>query len=526
MADLKERLLPSRPASAANLRDASYRLSTSGRQPLQGVDVLGLKKRGQGLRSWIRVDASGNSQVIEVDKFSMMRRCDLPARDLRLLDPLFVYPSTILGREKAIVVNLEQIRCIITADEVLLLNSLDSYVLQYVVELQRRLTSPNVGEVWQSEGAELNRRRGSRNFENMFGNSSPDYLPFEFRALEVALEAACTFLDSQVSLVDILGFVDIVPPELLGSSPVQPATEGGFFWLNVGCLAEVPLGSLEDPDTVLLFDQSVPSHEQGMNIFAGSQLLAIALTFAAELEIEAYPLLDELTSKISTLNLERVRRLKSRLVALTRRVQKVRDEIEQLMDDDGDMAEMYLTEKKKRMESSFYGDQSLMGYRSTDGALSVSAPVSPVSSPPDGRKLEKSLSIARSRHDSMKSSESVRESIEELEMLLEAYFVVIDSTLNKLTSLKEYIDDTEDFINIQLDNVRNQLIQFELLLTTATFVVAIFGVVAGIFGMNFAVPLFDDPNAFKWVLIITGGCGIVIFCSFLWFFKYRRLMPL
>uniref|UniRef100_A0A6N2MME1 Uncharacterized protein n=1 Tax=Salix viminalis TaxID=40686 RepID=A0A6N2MME1_SALVM len=43
---------------------------------------------------------------------------------------------------------------------------------------------------------------------------------------------------------------------------------------------------------------------------------------AAELEIEAYPLLDELTSKISTLNLERVRRLKSRLVALTRRVQK------------------------------------------------------------------------------------------------------------------------------------------------------------------------------------------------------------
>ncbi|KAG4944955.1 hypothetical protein JHK87_040962 [Glycine soja] len=33
-----------------------------------------------------------------------------------------------------------------------------------------------------------------------------------------------------------------------------------------------------------------------------------------------------------------------------------------------------------------------------------------------------------------------------------------------LFQLKEYIDDTEDFINIQLENVRNQLIQFELLL--------------------------------------------------------------
>ncbi|KAG2323923.1 hypothetical protein Bca4012_038208 [Brassica carinata] len=445
MSELKERLLPPRPASALNLRDAAAaasRSSASGRTSLLGVDVLGLKKRGQGLRSWIRVDTSGNTQVMEVDKFTMMRRCDLPARDLRLLDPLFVYPSTILGREKAIVVNLEQIRCIITADEVLLLNSLDNYVLRYVVELQQRLKTSGVGEIWQQDNGQLSRRR--RSFDNSFENSSPDYLPFEFRALEIALEAACTFLDSQ----------------------------------------------------------------------------------ASELEIEAYPLLDELTSKISTLNLERVRRLKSRLVALTRRVQKVRDEIEQLMDDDGDMAEMYLTEKKKRMEGSLYGDhQSLLGYRSNDG-LSVSAPVSPVSSPPDSRRLDRSVSIARSRHDSARSSEGVTENIEELEMLLEAYFVVIDSTLNKLTSLKEYIDDTEDFINIQLDNVRNQLIQFELLLTTATFVVAIFGVVAGIFGMNFEIDFFTQPGAFRWVLIITGICGFVIFSAFVWFFKYRRLMPL
>ncbi|CAH9112895.1 unnamed protein product [Cuscuta epithymum] len=461
MPDLKERLLPPKPASAVNLRDSSHRVSVSARSPLQVLDVQGLKKRGQGLRSWVRVDATGNSQAIEIDKFTVMRRCDLPARDLRLLDPLFVYPSTILGREKAIVVNLEQIRCIITADDVLLLNSLDSYVLQYVVELQRRLQSVGVGEVWQSESSDFSRReRSNPSDDNMFRSPSPDYLPFEFRALEIALEAACTFLDSQ----------------------------------------------------------------------------------AAELEIEAYPLLDELTSKISTLNLERVRRLKSRLVALTRRVQKVRDEIEQLMDDDGDMAEMYLTEKKKRMEaSSTPYEQSLMmggGSRANEGFVSISAPVSPFPSPPDNnsdyRKLEKSFSIGRSRHESMRGSESsssrvteeAHQSIEELEMLLEAYFVVIDSTLNKLTSLKEYIDDTEDFINIQLDNVRNQLIQFELLLTTATFVVAIFGVVAGVFGMNFEIPLFEHESAFKWVLIITGLCGFVIFFSFLWFFKYKRLMPL
>ncbi|GJY62665.1 magnesium transporter MRS2-1 [Tanacetum coccineum] len=274
-----------------------------------GVDALGLKKRGQGLRSWMRVDAAtGDSQIIEIEKFTVMRRCDLPARDLRLLDPLFVYPSTILGREKAIVVNLEQIRCIITADEVLLLNSLDSYVLQYVVELQRRLKASGANEVWQSDASDLNRWNGSRDSGDVSRNASSDYLPFEFKALEIALEAACTFLDTQ----------------------------------------------------------------------------------AAELEIEAYPLLDELTSTISTLNLERVRRLKSRLVALTRRVQKVRDEIEQLMDDDGDHA-----------------------VKLSDGPHTVSAPVSPVSSPPDFQKLEKSFSFARSRHESMRSSESTAQTFEE-----------------------------------------------------------------------------------------------------------------
>ncbi|PON65833.1 hypothetical protein PanWU01x14_113220 [Parasponia andersonii] len=61
---------------------------------------------------------------------------------------------------------------------------------------------------------------------------------------------------------------------------------------------------------------------------------------ARTLELEAHPALDKLTSKISSLNLERVSQIKRRLVAITGRVQKVgrfeivRDELEQLLDDD------------------------------------------------------------------------------------------------------------------------------------------------------------------------------------------------
>ena len=218
MADQKTRLLPPRPPV---LQDQLRRSPLSSRPFFQGMDLSNLKKRGQGVRSWIRIDKEGASQVMEVDKLTIMRRCDLPARDLRLLDPLFVYPSTILGREKAIVVNLEQMRCIITADEVLLLNSLDSYVLQYVAELQRRLALKNDFIKRPSFGAladslSSSERKESNIVKNrvltsdgshheMAGESQSsrgsfaEYMPFEFLAMEVALEAACTFLDTQVS---------------------------------------------------------------------------------------------------------------------------------------------------------------------------------------------------------------------------------------------------------------------------------------------------------------------------------------
>lgn len=52
----------------------------------------------------------------------------------------------------------------------------------------------------------------------------------------------------------------------------------------------------------------------------------------------------------------------------------------------------------------------------------------------------------------------------------------------------EYIDDTEDLINIQLDYSRNKLIRFEIILTTGTFAIAIFSAVAGMLGENLALP--------------------------------------
>lgn len=391
-------------------------------QSNRGHPYSGLKKRGQSSRSWVKIDENGNSTVLELDKATIMKRCSLPSRDLRLLDPLFIYPSSILGRERAIVVSLEKIRCIITAEEVILMNARDASVVQYQSELCKRLQSNH----------NLNLK---------------DDLPFEFKALELVLELSCLSLDAQVN----------------------------------------------------------------------------------ELEMEVYPVLDELATNISTLNLEHVRRLKGRLLALTQKVQKVCDEIEHLMDDDDDMAEMYLTEKKERSEAhaSVELEDNLDEDFGSSGIVSKSAPVSPVGSISGNLgKLQRAFSSVVGSHRSLLSSSSSGENIDQLEMLLEAYFVVVDNTLSKLSSLKEYIDDTEDLINIKLGNVQNQLIQFQLLLTAATFVAAIFAAVTAVFGMNLQDSVFKDPTMFQWVLLVTGiACGLLYF-GFVLYFKHKKVFPL
>ncbi|KAJ0093594.1 hypothetical protein Patl1_25238 [Pistacia atlantica] len=111
--------------------------------PADPQAVVAAKKKTQSSRSWILLDCTGQSTVLDVDKYAIMHRVQIHARDLRILDPLLSYPSTILGREKAIVLNLEHIKAIITSEEVLLRDPSDENVIPVVAELQRRLPPVN-----------------------------------------------------------------------------------------------------------------------------------------------------------------------------------------------------------------------------------------------------------------------------------------------------------------------------------------------------------------------------------------------
>ncbi|WOH07074.1 hypothetical protein DCAR_0626503 [Daucus carota subsp. sativus] len=386
------------------------------------VHAAPARRKGIGTRLWLVVSESGKSHVEEVGKHSIMRRTGLPARDLRVLDPMLSYPSTILGRERAIVVNLEHIKAIITAAEILMINSTNPLVVQFVIDLQDRVSTPSDRsnsplERLEGDLQDKNHAALASNFNRDDPNATvlspagggPKILPFEFKALEVCLESACRCLESETQ-------------------------------------------TLED---------------------------------------EAYPALDELTSQISTLNLERVRQIKSRLVAISGRVQKVRDELEHLLDDDNDMAEMYLTEKL--VESS----REQASLREESGIEEVQV---------DDQRYEESE--ADHSENNSEISTAFKPNIEELESLLEAYFAQIDGISQKLANMNEYVDDTEDFINIMLDDKQNQLLQMGVMLSTGNMILNAGIVVVGLFGMNIHIELYDGQPKQFWETVsgTVGGC--------------------
>ena len=82
----------------------------------------GKKTKLMSSRSWVSIVATGESETLDVDKYAIMHRVQIHARDLRILDPNLSYPSTILGRERAVVLNLEVRICSVSSNLVFVLS--------------------------------------------------------------------------------------------------------------------------------------------------------------------------------------------------------------------------------------------------------------------------------------------------------------------------------------------------------------------------------------------------------------------
>ena len=68
-------------------------------------------------RAWLMMNAAGETAVLEATKMEMQRELGVPFRDLMILDPALptAYPSSIFIRPRAIVVNMEHVKLVVTS---------------------------------------------------------------------------------------------------------------------------------------------------------------------------------------------------------------------------------------------------------------------------------------------------------------------------------------------------------------------------------------------------------------------------
>ncbi|GLC37511.1 hypothetical protein PLESTB_001755400 [Pleodorina starrii] len=371
---------------------------------------------------WLKIDLMGRDTIIRVDKHKLMHKLGVQARDLRLLDLTSVTPPAILGRDKAIIVNLWYMKAIITLDYCLVVSP-DSIVdneqdrqavAAFVAELKAKLQPVSANQKFKSYvGLAANHVTAAAGYGSL-------QLPFELKVLEVCLDMTAAKLEQSTKM----------------------------------------------------------------------------------LEGDAYPNLDALPHKVNAANLEKARRIKNRLVRLTRDVESVREVLERFLNDDGDMHRLHLTgAEMSRQVSMRPGDLG----RLSAGLLPM-ASVNP--------------------DDSDSSSDSSIDEAETaaVEMLLEAYFMQVDHAYNRLQTVHEYIKDTEDLVTIKLDQHRNQLITIDLLLTSFTTVLNLMTVVGGYFGMNLNSDLQEAPRLFNAVVLTTTLGSLSVFVVFLVFLHRQKLL--
>jgi magnesium transporter len=100
---------------------------------------------------------------------------------------------------------------------------------------------------------------------------------------------------------------------------------------------------------------------------------------------------------------------------------QVRDEIEHLLDDNEDMSHLYLTRKQVQNQQV----EAIMSSAASNSIVPAGASMSRMNS-----SFQRSMSIATSMH--------LDNDVEDLEMLLEAYFMQLDGIRNRILSVSSY----------------------------------------------------------------------------------------
>ncbi|PVU94786.1 hypothetical protein BB561_002252 [Smittium simulii] len=161
-----------------------------------------------------------------------------------------------------------------------------------------------------------------------------------------------------------------------------------------------------------------------------------------------------LEESIDRTKLKELLQYSKRLSRFEQRVINIRDAIEEVLDQDEDLAGMYLTKKKE-------------GYPQ----------------PVDHH--------------------------EEVELMMETYLKQVEEIANAVESTSSQLKTTEDVVNIILDSQRNSLMMLDIRLAVLTVALAVGTFISSLFGMNLISGFEEHPLAFY----ITSAIALTLVCS-------------
>lgn len=383
--------------------------------------------------TWICIDAEGNKTFIHADKRAMIAKTGLniPIRDMRLLDfNLAQSDSTILVRENAIIASIEHARVIIMADKAIIPregvehNPLASQFMDSLEDAVHDWIKHNKEheDTLQAEAAPVIKKQpsGKGLGTSPFGGELKQHMEDQEDASSGTLKQ-----------------------KYWGTMPCV-AEQGGIFYIAVSTMQQEfnPL-----PFELVVLETAL------------KDVVATIGMQASDIEGLSMPALDALMKSVSPVNLERVRKVKTRLQRLSLRCEALRDELQRFLQDDDDMDRMCLSHRREleeemvraasqAIEPAEHADRYHMAPGSFRRGFSIpkhafmSGSASSVSLTPTPQG---GISNALSQED---MADADAEAHLEVENLLESYFMEIDAMYDKFVSLDEYIKDTEEYINI------------------------------------------------------------------------------
>lgn len=463
---------------------------------------------------WIHIDAHGTAKYIRFTRHSMVEILQLRYRDLVVVDPTLPVPvaSVIFIRPKALVVNLDvggSFRMIICENQCFILG------LPGLSDTSQT-TLPRVDHPFVVRLSGCLRKASQNVFEDALG------MPYELIALEIALNAAVGILSRDIEDFETKAIDQI---EAMLRKVDRDTLEGirkvknHVDWLQskVSKLQQEISEILEDDYDMLdmylgrrsLNSGASPLRQPNKDDFDDKECASNKSTSS---QSEAENVESEIAGRRKkTRALKGVMMLGPRLPRRSRKATNRRNRKRIYIDVDAMFKQRRRSIRKMREDRG----ESLDAAQATDANSDSDAALTEAE-----EEMMQEESNKRQNHERVDPHE-----IEEAEDLLESSFVNLDLLLRRLVALDEKIDDAEDFLELDLDQRRNELVGLNLMVASVAMSLGFAAVIAGIFGMNLVnSDLVDEAWVLPVVLVVTFALSVLILLSVIWYVRKRRLM--